>query len=208
MLAIHNYAKRYSDVLILEIKTLNMDKGVHWIKGSNGSGKSTLFKSIAGIIPFEGDIEFQNINQKKHPIAYRKIVNFAEAEPLFPGFLTAKDLIRFIGKTKSATLDQQEYYTRAFGVNLFLNKPCDTYSSGMLKKLSLVLAFIGNPQLIILDEPLITMDERSRKELMSQIVLLSNAGITFLISSHQQLDDFPLPITKSYCIENKALIVN
>lgn len=208
MLVLRNYAKRYQGTLVLEFKELMADRGIHWIKGSNGSGKSTLFKSIAAIIPFDGEITLGDINLKRHPIAYRKLVNFAEAEPAFPGFLTAKDLIRFIGKTKNATLRQQDLYTKAFCVDEFFNKPCDTYSSGMMKKLSLVLAFLGDPKLIILDEPLITLDESSRKVLMSMILNSVDKGIMFLISSHQLLDDFPLPITGSYSIRNKTLVVD
>ena len=205
MLRLTNFSKSYNDNLILSVLSLEFSPGIHWIKGENGSGKSTLFKCIAGLIPFEGDIELQHLNQRKEPIAYRKQINFAEAEPLYPGFLTAKDLIRFIGKTKGATRAQEELYTSRFGVDAYFEKPCETYSSGMLKKLSLTLAFLGNPNVIILDEPIITLDEGSRKILYQAITELHQKGISFLISSHQPLEDSTLLPHSFFQIKNKTL---
>jgi ABC-2 type transport system ATP-binding protein len=205
MLALKGYKKNYSGNIVLSIPEWNFPPGVYWIKGENGSGKSTLFKSIAGIIPFEGGIEFQNISLKKEPVSYRKLVNYSEAEPLYPAFLTAKDLIRFIGHTKGASLQQQEFYTEVFGVDRFLQNSCETFSSGMMKKLSLVLGFLGNPGMIILDEPLITLDEESRNVLLKQIVRLAQEGTTFMLSSHQSLDQSSLPLTGTLVLRQKTL---
>jgi ABC-2 type transport system ATP-binding protein len=206
MLTLHHYRKQYSGTTILSIDEWVLSPGVYWIKGENGSGKSTLFKSVAGLIPFDGEIEFRNINLKKDPTSYRRLVNYSEAEPLYPAFLTAKDLIRFIGKIKGASSQQQELYTNAFGVDGFFQKPCETYSSGLMKKLSLVLGFLGTPGIIILDEPLITLDEQARNILLQQIKTLEKEGVTFLISSHQRLDDGSLPLSGAFAIKEKTLV--
>ncbi len=205
MLTFSKYAKRYHDRLIIKVDQRTLDPGVHWIKGQNGSGKSTLFKSIAGIIPFEGDIVFNAIDQKRSPVAYRQLVNFSEAEPLYPAFLTAKDLVRFVGKAKGATHGQQSQVIQHFGVDAFFHFSCGTFSSGMLKKLSLALAFLGSPQLIILDEPFITLDEAARKQLDRIIKEFTARGVMFLISSHQDIAP-DLKIDHSYKIENQELL--
>ena len=189
MLSIKNFEKRYNDTLIVKIDNLELPAGIYWIKGENGSGKSTFFKSVAGLVPFRGTIVFNDFNCTTQPVAFRSRINFAEAEPLYPGFLTAKDLIRFIGKTKGASEENMLTITQHFGVDAFYNKACETFSSGMLKKLSLTLAFLGNPKLIILDEPLITLDEQTRKKLVALIKNYSEKGVTFLISSHQLIED-------------------
>src|SRR5204863_4122304 len=98
MLTIRNFSKSYNGTLVLTIKELKFDSGVYWIKGENGSGKSTFFKSIAGLLPHEGEICYENLSLKNNPVEYRKLINYSEAEPVYPGFLTAKDLVRFIGK--------------------------------------------------------------------------------------------------------------
>jgi ABC-2 type transport system ATP-binding protein len=188
MLRIENFEKRYNDTLIIGIQKLEFPHGIYWIKGENGSGKSTLFKSLAGLIPFRGSISFHDLDLVSNAVAFRRLVNFAEAEPVYPGFLTAKDLIRFIGKTKGATEENMKDVIRHFGVDMFYDKACETFSSGMLKKLSLTLAFLGQPKVIILDEPLITLDEQTRHKLVSLINDYHSKGVTFLISSHQLIE--------------------
>ncbi len=208
MPTIQNFSKRFNDHLILEVSHQEFLPGVYWIKGENGSGKTTLFKSMAGIIPFEGEIAFQDgIEIKKDPQVYRKRVNYSEAEPTYPGFLTAKDMIRFIGKVKNESIENQETYTKTFGVDGFFDKPCETFSSGMMKKLSLVMAFFGDPKLIILDEPLITLDEQARNILFDLIrTKVKSGNTTFLISSHQSISASDLEIIQTLKIENKKLI--
>ena len=206
MLHIHNFRKRYHETLVLEFPDLSLDNGLHWFKGENGSGKSTLFKSIAGLLPFEGSITYQNIDIKTHPIAFRKIVNYSEAEPFYPGFVTAKDLIRFVGKAKGATREQEILYTNLFGINSYYEKTCEAFSSGMLKKLSLCMAFLGEAKVIILDEPLVTLDEAARNILLNHVKSFLTEKL-FLISSHQLLDDTDLVINKTYKIENRSLHV-
>jgi ABC-2 type transport system ATP-binding protein len=208
MLVLQNFAKRFNDHLILEIDRQEFSTGIHWIKGENGSGKTTLFKTISGILPFEGEISFSDgLSLKKQPVAFRQLVNYSEAEPLYPGFLTAKDLIRFVGKIKNETIEKQNEYAGKLGVDSFFDKPCETYSSGMMKKLSLVMAFFGNPRLIILDEPLITLDEQARLSLLELIREKINKGnITFLISSHQNILPSDIQMKGEFQIKDKKLI--
>ena len=207
MLSFHNFSKSYNGQLVLSINHLTLTPGIYWVRGENGSGKSTLFKSLAGLQPFDGEIEFDDtIRIKKHPVDFRKRVNYSEAEPVFPGFLTSKDLIQFIGKIKESSQQQQDHYTDQFGIRSFLDKPCDAYSSGMMKKLSLALAFLGTPKVIILDEPLITLDEQTRAILITLIKEANEKNdIITLLSSHQSLDLPNLHITKAFEIREKKL---
>lgn len=205
MLSFEKFSKSYHGRLIISIEKLDLAHGVHWIKGHNGSGKSTLFKSVSGLIPFDGKITFDNTDLKREPVAFRKQVNFSEAEPLYPGFLTSKDLVRFVGKAKGASKGNQDEIVKHFGVIDFFEQPCETYSSGMLKKLSLALAFLGQPKLIILDEPFITLDEKSRDNLSNTIVEFKKKGVMFLMSSHHDLESGLIPET-TFRIESNTLV--
>lgn len=206
MLILQNFSKRYNDHLVLEIRNHSFDKGAHWIKGENGSGKTTLFKTLAGILPFEGEIFFEDgISLKKDPVTFRRRINYCEAEPIYPGFLTAKDLIRFVGKARGADISQQDQYARLLGVHAFLDKPTETYSSGMIKKLALSMAFMGEPRVIILDEPLITLDEQARSVLFQLIRERLSQQVTFLISSHHTIPMQEIDMKNTCLIQNKHM---
>ncbi|WPU90947.1 ATP-binding cassette domain-containing protein [Mucilaginibacter sabulilitoris] len=207
MLQFVKFKKLYGGFPALKVDELSISPGIYWIKGVNGSGKSTLLKSIAGILSFEGDILLDNsISIKKQPVAYRKLVNFAEAEPLFPEFLTGKELIALFAQAKDAPEGQEQHYIDTMQMQAFVNRPVGTYSSGMLKKLSLVLAFMGRPKLILLDEPLIIIDTASLKILNTWIAERHNQeGTSFLLSSHQALEHAELPIARELMVEEQTL---
>ena len=207
MLSINNFTKSYHHRLILEIPELELQHGIFWLKGKNGSGKSTLLKAVAGVISFQGNIVLgQHTSLKKQPIAYRKLVNFAEAEPVFPEFLTGKEMVKLFSHAKEAPTGQDQRFVESMNLSSYINEPIGTYSSGMLKKLSLVLAFIGNPKLILLDEPMITVDLESLKILYQWIVEKHREqGVSFLLSSHQPLEVEGLASTKELLIEEQSV---
>jgi len=186
MIQLRAFRKAYLTRTILDIPDFQIDAGMYWIKGVNGAGKSTLFKAISGLIPFQGDVMIDEVSQKDAPTDYRRRVTYSEAEPLFPGFLSAKELVRFVGKSRNTTISRQDALCERLGITTYFDAPCATYSSGMLKKASLALAFLGEPSVIILDEPLVTLDDASRSAL-DQLVAEHRQKKTFLISSHETL---------------------
>ncbi|WP_316845395.1 ATP-binding cassette domain-containing protein [Pedobacter psychrodurus] len=209
MLHFSQFEKSYFGYLVLKIDNIKIPEGIFWIKGSNGIGKSTLLKSIAGILSFQGDIAIGKVYLKSHGVAYRKLVNFAEAEPLFPEFLTGSEMIDLFAKAKGAVRGQEEDLITGMGMKPYIHNPLGSYSSGMLKKLSLVLAFLGQPKLILLDEPLNTIDVESLEVLYRWInAKYQNEKVSFLLSSHQPLDEVKLPGLKQINIGDKQIMIN
>jgi ABC-2 type transport system ATP-binding protein len=209
MLHFSQFEKSYFDHLVLKINNIKLPEGIFWIKGNNGSGKSTLLKAIAGILSFQGDIAIGMVYLKNHGVAYRKLVNFAAAEPLFPEFLSGAEMITLFAKAKGAGAGQAKILVTEMGMQGYINNPLGSYSSGMLKKLSLVLAFLGKPKLILLDEPLNTIDAESLEVLYSWINEKHEKDkISFLLSSHQPLDELKLPGLKQINIVDKKLTLN
>jgi ABC-2 type transport system ATP-binding protein len=205
MLTISNFIKKYpgSKAPVLSISECILEKGIYWIKGENGSGKTSLMKSVAGIIPFEGDIAVSDLHIHKNRMSYTRIVNYAEAEPIYPPFLSGKELIDFYKATKGG--DFPDALMNGLGVAHFMHQKTATYSSGMLKKLSLVLGFIGSPKLILLDEPLIALDVVAVEVLQAAIIQYSAAGVSFLITSHQLLNEQLMTGASTLLIKDKTL---
>ena len=206
MLNISNYIKKYpgQQEPVLAISSLKLQKGIYWIKGENGAGKTSLFKSIAGLITFEGDITVNDLHIRKQRMEYTKQVNYAEAEPLYPPFLSGKDLIDFYFETKEGDFPKAIF--DGFGVAKFMKQKTATYSSGMMKKLSLILAFTGRPTLILLDEPLIALDTAAVEILEQYILQSSKTGVSFLITSHQPLAARLMEGTTTLLLQNKTLV--
>lgn len=206
MLQLQGIRKKYNHQLVLDIPEWQIDTGIYWIQGENGAGKSTLFRMLAGILGFEGEIILNDtLSLRKHPVQYRRQLTLAEAEPLYPSFLTPRNLISFIAETRLSTTAQADTLIQKMGIHTFLDHPFSTCSSGMVKKVSLLLAFLGNPSLIILDEPLITIDKETRQLLYELIIERSKNGTGFLLSSHQLFDRQEIQVKASYEIKNHTL---
>lgn len=206
VLEIEHLSQYYGSREILSIPSFRIDHGIYWIQGENGAGKSTLFRTLAGMLPFKGTVMLDGrYDLKKNPIDYRLRLNLGEAEPLYPPFLTPADLIAFVAEAQRASKAQCEALTEAFGIQ-YLQNPFGSCSSGMVKKVSLLLAFLGDPSLIILDEPLITIDREAREVLFRLIRDYHEKGVTFLLSSHQLFEQEGLHVTQSFRLKDKALV--
>lgn len=198
--------QQYGANQILNIDSWEIDFGIYWIQGENGAGKSTLFRTLAGMLAFSGKVLLnEQFDLKRNPVEYRLRLNLGEAEPVYPSFLTPKDLINFVAEAKKSPSGQKDSLIEALGIN-YLDNPFGSCSSGMVKKVSLAVAFLGNPSVIILDEPLITIDKEARTALFQLIRDYHSKGVTFLLSSHQLFQEEGLPLTDSFALKNKALV--
>jgi ABC-2 type transport system ATP-binding protein len=207
MLQITNFSKTYQGRAVLRIESFAFAPGTYWVQGANGSGKSTLLQAIAGVTPFEGDIQLAGqLSVKKQAVAYRRLVNFAEAEPVFPKFLTGRELIRLFRAAKNGPPNQEDFYLESLQMGAYVHESVGTYSSGMLKKLSLVLAFLGQPTCVVLDEPLTTLDAEAIPVLCSWIASQqAQQGTSFLLSSHQAFAAGLLPALQQVVVEHGTL---
>lgn len=206
MLSLTNINKKYGNHEVLNFDEWKIGKGIHWLKGGNGTGKSTLFRIISGQSPFRGEVELEGVNLKKQPILFRSKISFAEAEPQYPLFIKGKELIDFYQETRKAEKNEVEFLTDYFEMTAFLDNKIGGYSSGMLKKLSLICAFLGKSDLYILDEPLITIDASSSEKLYHLIKTKASEGESFLLSSHQEINQSKLFLSTVSQITDKQIV--
>jgi ABC-2 type transport system ATP-binding protein len=208
MLELSNIKKYYNKNLVLDIPFLQLENGIYWVKGANGSGKTTLLKMIAGLLPFQGDILFKDISLKNKSLAYRQNISWAEAEPLFPAFMSGQDLLSLYQNIRKVTQKEVNFLLEFFNMTQYINSAIGTYSAGKTKKLSLVMAFMGNPALILLDEPFITLDADAFNLACTFIAEKNkNSGTAFLMSSHQDLN-LELSLSgREITVSNKTITV-
>lgn len=208
MLSVSRFTKAYDGHTVLTIPDLHLSDGIHYFRGGNGSGKTTFFRAVAGLLPFSGQIllgDQYEIN--RDPVAYRMRVSYAEAEPVYPTFLTARDLVGFVGKAKQAPAGQANELADLLGVTQFWTKPTGQFSSGMLKKLSLLLALLGTPKLVLLDEPLTTLDVATAEKLFEYVrQLRANQNVSFWLTSHQDVSLTGLSLTSTWQVGNGVIL--
>jgi ABC-2 type transport system ATP-binding protein len=207
MLQFEQIEKYYGNHLALQIPSLQLEKGLYWLKGENGSGKTTMMKMVAGLHPFKGDIILDGFSIKKNRNDFLNKVNFAEAEPIYPAILTAKDLVELYCATKKANIRESIQTIKELHIFDAYQNSVGSYSSGMLKKLSLALALVGKPEWILLDEPLITIDVDAVVLVCDWInKMQKELGISFIISSHQSFQN-ELPFTDIIEVQNHTATI-
>ncbi len=184
MVEIKNLYKKFGSVKVLEGLNLRIDQpGIVAILGPNGSGKTTLIKSILGmVIPQKGDI----IIDGAHIIgkwAYRNKICYMPQIANFPQNLRVRELIEMIKNLREETsLDKD--LIRTFGLTPFMDKRLGNLSGGTRQKVNIVLTFMFDCPLIILDEPTTGLDPVALIYLKQLIHKERERGKTILITTH------------------------
>ncbi|VAW11301.1 Nitrous oxide reductase maturation protein NosF (ATPase) [hydrothermal vent metagenome] len=184
MIEIKNLHKKFGKLTVLDGLDLIIDKGgVFSILGPNGSGKTTLIKCLLGmVIPNKGEITIddQTILKKWD---YRNNINYLPQIANFPANLSVVELIKMVKNLRPKIANEQELIDK-FGLNEFLNKKLGNLSGGTKQKVNLVLAFMFDSELIILDEPTTGLDPIALIHLKELIVKEKQKGKTILITTH------------------------
>lgn len=207
MLQIKDFEKSYGDNVILRVPDLTIGDGVFMFQGHNGSGKSTFFKAISGMIPFDGEaILDQKYFLSKDPLAFRRYVNYSAAEPQYPDFVSGKEIIEYYLKVKGGTKKEIDHHIESLQVGGFYKNPIGTYSSGMLKKISLIAALCGYPKILALDELLTTIDIDSQHIFLEILKQKVAEGVNVFLASHHEIDQNLLPVNQYFKVQSQTII--
>ena len=184
MIEFNNLHKRFGKLTVLDGLDLAIKKGgIFAILGPNGSGKTTLIKCLLGmVIPNKGDISFNNENVLRK-WDYRNNLNYLPQIANFPPNLTVIELLRMIKNLRPKESKEQELI-ELFGLKEFLNKKLGNLSGGTKQKVNIVLTFMFDSELIILDEPTTGLDPIALIHLKELIRKEKEKGKTVLITTH------------------------
>ncbi|MEB2786229.1 ABC transporter ATP-binding protein [Algoriphagus persicinus] len=184
MIKIRDLHKRFANNKVLEGINLDISKnGVFAILGPNGSGKTTLIKSILGmVVPDRGEIIVGNISIKKS-WKYRDEIDYLPQIANFPANLTVKELLTMIKDLRNRPGEYKKLLD-LFKLQPFMSKKLSTLSGGTKQKVNLVLTFMFDSPIIILDEPTTGLDPIAMIHLKDLIYEEKAKGKIILISSH------------------------
>lgn len=192
MIEIKNLNKKFGKLEVLSDVNLTFRKGeCIALIGPNGCGKTTLIKSILGmVIPTKGDVLFNEKSILKEYL-YREQIGYMPQIGRYPDYMTIGQIIEMIKKIRNSNQTLDEDLLKAFDLEKIFDKQMRTLSGGTTQKVSATLAFLFNPEVLILDEPTAGLDPLASEILKDKIIKEKEKGKLILITSHllSELDD-------------------
>lgn len=191
MIAVENLRKEYKTQVVVDVEQLNIGAGESFgLVGNNGAGKTTLFRMILDLIrPTSGSVAINGKNVQMND-EWKSYVGSYLDENFLIQYLTPEEYFKFVGKLHGySDADLQAFLAKfedLFHGEIIGNKKfIGDLSKGNLKKVGIAAAFIGNPQVVILDEPFENLDPTSQIRLKDLLRMeKATRNLTYLISSH------------------------
>lgn len=188
MLELKSVSKKYGDTFALQDISLSLSEGIYGILGPNGAGKSTLMNIITeNLSPDTGEVLWNGKQIKELGAAYRAILGYAPQQQGLYDTFTGRRFLSYMGALKGIPKEKikGEIEEAANSVNLLekMDRPIGTYSGGMKQRLLIAQAIMGDPKLLILDEPTAGLDPKERVNIREKIKALSEGKI-ILMATH------------------------
>ena len=187
MLRFDNVSKSYGSRRVLQDRTGRFAPGAFALRGPNGIGKSTLLRVLAGVDEADGgDIVIDGRSLRAHPADAKARLSYAPDEcPVYP-FVTGRELLAFVAWAKGCAIaDNVIRIVERFGLARHLDTRCGAMSLGTQKKLMLAAAWIGDPAVLLLDEPSNGLDADARAVLIDLLAAQRETSVVFM-STHDK----------------------
>lgn len=211
ILQTHKISVKYSNFLALDNVSINLKyRHIYGFIGENGAGKTTLMKVLTGLLyPTSGTFSLFGKTDPSDILKMRRYIGSTiETPALYPEYSAYRNLELqriLIGNPDKEICDK---LLGMVGLTEFKNKKAGYFSMGMKQRLSIAMALVGNPRLIILDEPINGLDPKNISELRSLLKRLNKENeVTLFISSHI-LNELYLLATDYYIIHKGKIIAS
>ena len=203
-------SKTYGDVHAVDHVNLRVEEGeLFGLLGPNGSGKTTMIKMLTGQTrPSGGQATVLGVDVARDPVGVRRLVGIIPEQETPPSFLTAKEYLEFVGAVRSIP----DIETRADWWFEFLdftdkkNVLCKDLSRGTRQKLMFAQAFIHEPALALIDEPLINFDPIMQELVKEYLVGYVKSGRTIFLSTHNL--EVAEEICSGFAILHKGILLH
>ncbi|KAB2845716.1 MAG: ABC transporter ATP-binding protein [Melioribacteraceae bacterium] len=206
MLDIKNLTKKFGEFTAVNSINLKINKGdLFGFLGPNGAGKTTTIKMTTGLYSITaGSILVNNIDVVKEPLKAKEIIGYIPDNPFLYDKLTGKEFLYFSGGlynlSKSFLKNKIDELVELLKIKDWLNKRTEEYSQGMRQRITIASAFLHDPQLIIIDEPMVGLDPQSAHIVKQVLKQKADEGKTVFMSTHS------LNVVEEIC--NRVGIIN
>ena len=190
MLRLVRLTKRYGSFTAVDGIDLEVPRGsVFGFLGPNGAGKTTTIRMLAGVLqPSDGDVLIGGIDLRKNPEAAKARIGYIPDRPFLYEKLSGGEFLRFVaglwGRDGNATEERGDRLLELFALSEWKDELIESYSHGMRQKLLISSALVHQPDLIIIDEPMVGLDPRSARLLKDLLGSFVERGGTVFLSTH------------------------
>lgn len=190
MIQLIELGKRFGNLVAVDGINLKVDSGEAFgFLGPNGAGKTTTIKMMAGLIkPTSGKVVIDGWDLAEHPKQAKQVVGFIPDRPFLYEKLTALEFLRFIAGlynfTSNGVEGKIDYLFGLFGLTDWRNELIESFSHGMKQRLVMASAFVHQPKLIIVDEPMVGLDPKGAKLVKEVFRGFCAKGGTIFMSTH------------------------
>jgi len=185
---VHDLTKRFADRVVLDRVRFSVFPGeaiALW--GPNGAGKTTILRCLLGRTTYEGVVQVFGLSPLRDGPAVRARIGYVPQQlPLLD--LSVGELVEIVADLRGESLERAWERLERFGIQHAWSQPVRTLSGGMQQRLALALATIGDPPLLLLDEPTANLDAAAREDLLAALEQLRESGRTIVFASHRPDD--------------------
>jgi ABC-type multidrug transport system ATPase subunit len=186
MIHIDSLTKRFGSFCAVDALTLEVaPRQAVALWGHNGAGKTTVIKCLLGLLHHEGRIEVGGFDTRRQGRAARTLLGYVPQELAFYDDMTALESAHYFAALKRADARRAPAVLAQVGLADHGAKPVRALSGGMKQRLALALALLGDPPVLILDEPTSSLDTAARNQFLSLLVEVKAQGKTILFTSHR-----------------------
>jgi ABC-type multidrug transport system ATPase subunit len=153
--------------------------------GENGAGKTTVIRAMLGLLPFSGTATVAGHDVRRSGRRARAAIGYVPQQLALYDELTAIGYLRFMGGLRHAPADQPSALLARVGLSEHAAKPVGALSGGMRQRLALAGALLGDPPVLVLDEPTASLDAAARTDFQGLLGELNSPEHTLLITSHR-----------------------
>ena len=190
MIELKNLSKSFGKVRAVNDLNLVIPKGeLFTLLGPNGAGKTTTVKMITGLIlPTKGEIFIKGVDLLKEPERAKSMIAYIPDEPFLYPELTGREYIFFVSRIydleKKTIEERMEHLFEEFRIEEWIDTPSSEYSHGMRQKVIFMQALIHNPDVLVIDEPMVGLDPVSSRTVRRLLRERVSDGVSVFMSTH------------------------